>query len=63
MEKSNFPKPGGILGWQRKIRYKIRNCQLYYYSEEMLKNLMFKSDIVQYEIQENDREFYLVDKI
>ena len=60
---ASFPKPGGILGWQRKIRYKIRNCQLYYYSEEMLKNLMFKSDIVQYEIQDNDREFYLVAKI
>ena len=39
---ASFPKPGGILGWQRKIRYKIRNCQLYYYSEEMLKNLMLK---------------------
>jgi 2-polyprenyl-3-methyl-5-hydroxy-6-metoxy-1,4-benzoquinol methylase len=60
---ASFPKPGGILGWQRKIRYKIRNCQLFYYSEETLENLMFKSGIVQFDIQDNDRELYLVAKI
>jgi len=57
---ASFPKPGGFLGWQRKIRYNLRNCQLFYYSKDSLEKLMSSSGISNYEIQDNDREYYLI---
>ena len=60
---ASFPKPGGILGWQRQVRYRMRNCQLFYYDKESLVHLMKDSGISEYEIQDNDREFFLIAKI
>jgi len=59
----SFPKPGGILGWQRKVRYNLRNCQLFYYSKENLIELMKASGIENYEIQDNHREYFLIAKL
>src|SRR5258706_7267816 len=39
----SFPKSGGFLAWQRKVRYKARNCPLYYYSKTDLLNLLKKA--------------------
>lgn len=36
----SFPKSGGFLGWQRKLRYSFRKCPLYYYSEQDIKRLL-----------------------
>jgi 2-polyprenyl-3-methyl-5-hydroxy-6-metoxy-1,4-benzoquinol methylase len=60
---ASFPKPGGILGWQRKIRYNMRDCQLFYYSKASLQELMRVSNISNYEIQDNDREYFLIAKL
>jgi 2-polyprenyl-3-methyl-5-hydroxy-6-metoxy-1,4-benzoquinol methylase len=60
---ASFPKSRGLLAFQRKIRYKLRNCQLFYYDEEFLNKLMLDSGISQYEIQDNHREFFLVAKL
>ena len=60
---ASFPKPGGVLGWQRKIRYNMRNCQLFYYSRESLEELMRVSGIENYEIQDNHREYFLIAKL
>lgn len=57
---ASFPKPGGFLGWQRKVRYNMRNCQLFYYSKESLEKLMSSSGITNYELQDNDREYFLI---
>jgi SAM-dependent methyltransferase len=38
----SFPKSGGFLGWQRKVRYNMRNCPLYYYSKKDLETLFAK---------------------
>ncbi len=38
----SFPKSGGFLAWQRKIRYNRRNCPLYMYSKEDLLALLKK---------------------
>lgn len=40
----SFPKAGGFLGWQRKVRYGIRNCPLYYYTENDIKQLLHQMD-------------------
>ena len=35
----SFPKAGGFLAWQRKIRYRMRNCPLYYYTRKDLEDI------------------------
>lgn len=37
---ASFPKAGGALALQRKIRYRIRGCPLYFYSEKDVRALM-----------------------
>lgn len=46
----SFPTGGGILSWQRKLRYKNR-CPLFFYNEEKLKLLFARitRDRVEYE--------------
>ena len=56
----SFPKSGGILAWQRKIRYNRRNCQLFYYTKESLKAVMEEASIENYEIHNNGREYFLI---
>jgi 2-polyprenyl-3-methyl-5-hydroxy-6-metoxy-1,4-benzoquinol methylase len=56
----SFPKAGGILGWQRKVRYKMRNCPLYYYSKTDLEALLVKAGWQnKAEIIDIDRDFFV----
>lgn len=56
----SFPKSGGFLGWQRKIRYKMRNCPLYYYSKSDLESMFAKVGWQnKAEILEIDRDFFV----
>jgi len=56
----SFPKSGGFLAWQRKVRYKARNCPLYYYSRTDLINLLTKVGWEnKAEIIDIDRDFFV----
>lgn len=56
----SFPKSGGFLGWQRKVRYKMRNCPLYYYSKSDLESLFAKVHWQnKAEIIDIDRDFFV----
>ena len=56
----SFPKSGGLLAWQRKIRYKVRNCPLYYYSKSDLENLLTKKGWQnKAEIFDIERDFFV----
>ena len=55
----SFPKAGGLLAFQRKIRYKIRSCPLYFYSRADLERILKQADLNEFTIDETDREFYL----
>lgn len=56
----SFPKSGGFLGWQRKVRYKMRNCPLYYYSKSDLEALFAKVGWQnKVEIIDIDRDFFV----
>ena len=56
----SFPKSGGFLAWQRKERYKMRNCPLYYYSRKDLEllfaNLGWSNKV---EIHDIERDFFV----
>ena len=56
----SFPKSGGFLGWQRKVRYKMRNCPLYYYSKRDLESMFTKVGWQnKAEIIDIDRDFFV----
>ena len=57
---ASFPRKHNLLNSIRKVRYRyIKNCPLYYHSKEELELLMKTCGFNNYEIADNDREFYL----
>jgi 2-polyprenyl-3-methyl-5-hydroxy-6-metoxy-1,4-benzoquinol methylase len=54
----SFPVSGGILGWQRKIRYRSR-CYLKMYSRKQIEDLMISLDIKNYSIIKLSRDYFV----
>ena len=56
----SFPKSKGLLAWQRKIRYRLRNCPLYLYTKTEIETFMFKSGMAgKYSIKDLGRDYYV----
>ncbi|HEV8286814.1 MAG TPA: methyltransferase domain-containing protein [Chitinophagaceae bacterium] len=56
----SFPKKGGFLTWQRKLRYNMRNCPLYFYSKKSLTNILDQADLQnRYTIKDLGRDFFV----
>ena len=60
---ASFPKKGGLLAFQRKIRYNLRQCPLYLYSKKDIENFLRKLNLKNFKIIDNTREFFLVVEI
>jgi SAM-dependent methyltransferase len=56
---ASFPKAGGLLALQRKIRYRLRNVPLYFYTEADIHKLMQRGGIANYRITDLGRDLYL----
>jgi SAM-dependent methyltransferase len=56
---ASFPKAGGLLALQRKIRYRLRRCPLYFYTETEIHRLMEQAEITHYRIADLGRDMYL----
>ena len=57
----SFPKKGGFLAWQRKIRYNMRNCPLYLYSkEDLVKHLKEAGWYEKAEIIDLKRDYFVI---
>jgi len=57
----SIPNESGILGLQRKIRYKLRNCPLYSYSKSFLVECLKEAGCYEYtEIRRASRGFFVV---
>ena len=54
----SFPVAGGILGWQRKLRYQKR-CDLFLYTEEQLKQIFSHFPEVTAIIEPISRDFFV----
>jgi BarA-like signal transduction histidine kinase len=54
----SFPVAGGLLAFQRKLRYK-RRCFLRLYSSEDIKRLMAEVNINSYTIEKIQRDFFV----
>jgi len=56
---ASFPKSGGLLAWQRRVRYKMRNCPLYLYSKKDVEDIMEQCNINNYSIKDFGRGLFL----
>lgn len=54
----SFPVAGGLLGWQRELRYKKR-CDLFLYSEERLREIFAKFPQAKATIEPISRDFFV----
>lgn len=54
----SFPVAGGILGWQRKMRYQKR-CDLFLYSEEQLRRIFAKFPEASASIEPISRDYFV----
>jgi SAM-dependent methyltransferase len=60
----SFPQQGGFLTWQRKVRYNMRNCPLYFYSKKHLVNILDESGLQgKYSIKDLGRDFFVKVKL
>ena len=58
---ASFPKSGGFLAWQRRIRYRLRRCPLWLYSKREVENALIASGFAgRYEIRDFGRDWYVV---
>jgi predicted TPR repeat methyltransferase len=56
----SFPKKGGLLAFQRKVRYNLRNCPLYLYTKKDLTQLLEKTGLLaKSEIIDLGRDFFV----
>ncbi len=56
----SFPEEGGVLAWQRRLRYRwFSNCELNMYYREDLENLMQSLDVKDYRIEKIERDFFV----
>ncbi len=55
----SFPLAGGLLGWQRKLRYKSR-CDLFLYTEEQVRELFANLDYANLRIERIDRDLMVI---
>lgn len=56
---ASFPQSGGFLAWQRRIRYRQRNCPLYLYSKNDVEKLMKEAGFSNYTIQDFGRDYFV----
>ena len=57
----SIPGDKGFLAWQRKVRYKRRNCPLYLYSKESLEQYLKDAGCLEMtEIVDTERGYYLI---
>jgi ubiquinone/menaquinone biosynthesis C-methylase UbiE len=56
----SFPKKGGFLTWQRKMRYNMRNCPLYFYSKKSLIDILDRAGLKgKFIVKDIGRDFFV----
>jgi 2-polyprenyl-3-methyl-5-hydroxy-6-metoxy-1,4-benzoquinol methylase len=54
----SFPADGGVLAWQRRVRYKSR-CELYLYDEAQIRSLISKLDVKGSSVEPISRDYFV----
>lgn len=56
----SFPKLYNWLTPQRKVRYVLRNCPLYFYTKKKIEKKLKIAGIKKYKFLDNDREYFVI---
>jgi SAM-dependent methyltransferase len=57
---ASFPHDTGLMAMQRKLRYRMRNCPLYYYTLEDVKRILKNTGLDKnYEIKDFKRDYFV----
>jgi len=56
---ASFPKGGGLLAAQRKVRYKMRHCPLYLYSKQDVTRMLKEAGMQKFEIKDCERDWFV----
>ena len=56
---ASFPRGGGVLALQRKLRYRMRGVPLYFYTEASISILMKRAGITDFTITDLGRDMYV----
>jgi 2-polyprenyl-3-methyl-5-hydroxy-6-metoxy-1,4-benzoquinol methylase len=54
----SFPLDGGVLAWQRKLRYKLR-CNLFMYSEDQVQRIFSATTVARVDVSKIDRDLFV----
>jgi 2-polyprenyl-3-methyl-5-hydroxy-6-metoxy-1,4-benzoquinol methylase len=54
----SFPTDGGLLAWQRRVRYRNR-CDLYLYSESQIRSLISQLDVKGSRVEQISRDYFV----
>ncbi|HTA17751.1 MAG TPA: methyltransferase domain-containing protein [Polyangia bacterium] len=54
----SFPADGGILGWQRRMRYKSR-CELYLYTEPQIRSIVQSLGVKGWNVETISRDYFV----
>lgn len=54
----SFPLDGGVLAWQRKLRYKSR-CNLFMYTEKQVQRVFSAATVAQVDVSKIDRDLFV----
>ena len=54
----SFPLDGGLLAWQRKLRYKTR-CNLLMYTEDQVQRIFSATKVARVDVSRIDRDLFV----
>ncbi len=54
----SFPLDGGVLAWQRRVRYRSR-CDLYLYTEEQVRELFARTRATKVDVEVIARDLFV----
>ena len=54
----SFPLDGGVLAWQRKLRYKSR-CNLFMYTEDQVQRIFSATTVARVDVSKIDRDLFV----
>jgi hypothetical protein len=56
---ASFPASHGFLALQRRVRYWMRNCPLYLYSQQDVEAILARAGMTKYEILDFGRDYFV----
>lgn len=60
---ASFPHDTGLMAMQRKFRYKLRNCPMWYYTLDRIEGMLKNVGLTNYEVVDFKRDYFVKIKL